>query len=196
MLAMQYTITLPADYDMAVIRKRIEEKGHLLDRLPGLGLKAYLVRERGVNGPVNQYAPFYLWTQGSAMSRFLWEGGGFQGIVTDFGRPPVRQWVGAGFALGQASGELPGSATITRESLPPDVLPQDALTGAKADLASRSQRAGVHCSAVAVDPCRWELVHFTLWAGNTAPQSPVGLRFQVLHLSSPSICDLQRAGLS
>ena len=31
MIAMQYTIALPADYDMAIIRRRIAAKGHLLD---------------------------------------------------------------------------------------------------------------------------------------------------------------------
>ncbi|GGO10638.1 hypothetical protein GCM10010116_21330 [Microbispora rosea subsp. aerata] len=36
-------------------------RGHALDDRAGLGLKAYLIRERGVAGsPVNQYAPFYL----------------------------------------------------------------------------------------------------------------------------------------
>ena len=61
MHAMQYRLTLPADYDMEIIRRRVARKGHLLDDWEGLGLKAYLVRERGVHGsPVNQYAPFYL----------------------------------------------------------------------------------------------------------------------------------------
>lgn len=60
MLAMRYAITLPADYDMGIIHDRVATKGPLLDDFPGLGVKAYLVRERGEHGsPVNQYAPFY-----------------------------------------------------------------------------------------------------------------------------------------
>lgn len=47
MQAMEYEITLPADYDMEIIRNRIATRGHLMDAYPGLGLKAYLVRERG-----------------------------------------------------------------------------------------------------------------------------------------------------
>ena len=35
MHAMQYEITLPADYDMEIIRKRVATKGHLLDDFPG-----------------------------------------------------------------------------------------------------------------------------------------------------------------
>ena len=36
MFAMQYSITLPADYDMAIIRHRVAAKGHLLDDFPSL----------------------------------------------------------------------------------------------------------------------------------------------------------------
>jgi hypothetical protein len=36
MLAMQYSFTLPADYDMAIIYNRIREKGHLLDDFPNV----------------------------------------------------------------------------------------------------------------------------------------------------------------
>lgn len=61
MYAMQYDIALPAGYDMTIIRERVATRGHALDDRAGLGLKAYLIRERGVAGsPVNQYAPFYL----------------------------------------------------------------------------------------------------------------------------------------
>ena len=31
MIAMQYTFTLPADYDMGIIEKRIADNGHLMD---------------------------------------------------------------------------------------------------------------------------------------------------------------------
>jgi hypothetical protein len=36
MIAMQYSLVLPADYDMAIIGRRIAERGHLTDGLPGL----------------------------------------------------------------------------------------------------------------------------------------------------------------
>ena len=41
MLAMQYRISLPADYDMAVIRDRVARNGQVLDDYEGLGQKAY-----------------------------------------------------------------------------------------------------------------------------------------------------------
>lgn len=58
MHAMQYELTLPADYDTGIVRARVARVGHLLDDWTGLGVKAYLLRERGVHGsPVSQYAP-------------------------------------------------------------------------------------------------------------------------------------------
>lgn len=71
MHAMQYEITLPADYDMGIVHERVAARGRLLDAFPGLGLKAYLVRERGADSPVNQYAPFYLWVTPEGMNSFL-----------------------------------------------------------------------------------------------------------------------------
>jgi hypothetical protein len=56
---MQYEITLPADYDMGIIHKRVETRGRLTDGFAGLGFKAYLVRTVD-SSPVNQYAPFYV----------------------------------------------------------------------------------------------------------------------------------------
>jgi len=58
MFAMQYEINLPADYDMGIIRHRAETRGSTLDAFPGLGLKAYLIRERGkARSQINQYGP-------------------------------------------------------------------------------------------------------------------------------------------
>jgi hypothetical protein len=34
MYAMQYEITLPADYEMGIIRRRVEVMGHVTGRLP------------------------------------------------------------------------------------------------------------------------------------------------------------------
>ncbi|MFD4655368.1 DUF4865 family protein [Kitasatospora sp. NPDC058444] len=208
MHAMQYEITLPADYDMGIIRKRVADKGHLLDAYPGLGLKAYLVRERGRQGsPVNQYAPFYLWRTAEGMNSFLW-GPGFRGLSADFGRPAVRHWLGAGLAHG-ASGASSASApasvlvsatapasvtaepapgpptTATRETvrLPESADPAEAVERALADLPAHP---ALHTAAVAVDPSRWELLRFALWHG-PAPEGEPGVRYRVLHLSHPEL---------
>src|ERR1700712_1556022 len=100
MLATQYEIPLPTDYDMGIIRRRVADRGHLLDEYPGLTLKAYLVQDVGSGAQQNSYAPFYLWADTGATASFFWGGGGFSGIVRDFGRPRVSTWVGADFRHG------------------------------------------------------------------------------------------------
>ncbi|MEV7778523.1 DUF4865 family protein [Kitasatospora sp. NPDC088351] len=192
MHAMQYEITLPADYDMGIIRKRVADKGHLLDDYPGLGLKAYLVRERGRRGaasrpetgggsPVNQYAPFYLWRTPEGMNSFLW-GPGFRGVSADFGRPAVRHWLGAGLRRGTSTGS-PAAATRRIERLPEDADPAEAVERA---LAGLPDHPGLHTAAVAVDPARWELLRIALWHGD-APEDEPGVHYRVLHLCRPEL---------
>ncbi|WP_316524914.1 DUF4865 family protein [Kitasatospora brasiliensis] len=198
MHAMQYEITLPADYDMGIVRKRVADKGHLLDAYPGLGLKAYLVRERGREGsPVNQYAPFYLWRTTEGMNSFLW-GPGFRALSADFGRPAVHHWLGAGLAHGaraagaeaavtEAAGveatEPPTTATRETVRLPESADPAEAVEQALAELPAHPT---LHTAAVAVDPSRWELLRLALWHG-PAPEEAPGVRYRVLHLSRPEL---------
>lgn len=184
MYAMRYEITLPADYDMEIIRERVRARASALDSFPGLGLKAYLIRERNGSGGVNQYAPFYLWSDVGAMGEFLWGGGGFRGIVESFGRPRVDHWAGVVFLVGPAVGFPPCAATIERRLLPAHTDPEEDVRAAVEHAHRRALLPEVHSTAVAVDPVRWELVEFSLWssagAGTHADES-----YEVLHLSTP-----------
>ncbi|MGA4847371.1 DUF4865 family protein [Streptomyces sp. G5(2025)] len=183
MHAMQYEITLPADYDMGVIRHRVASKGHLLDAFAGLGFKAYLMRERGRDGsPVNQYAPFYLWNTAAGMNSFLW-GPGFQGLSDDFGRPVVQHWPVLAYEDQAAPGITARAAVRRRQSIPEAArLPQlaDELAEAARQLTGTK---GALSALTAVDPRTWEAVHFSLWE-HDAPDG-LGDVFQVLHLSTP-----------
>ncbi|MFG2630985.1 DUF4865 family protein [Streptomyces sp. NPDC048473] len=182
MHATQYEITLPADYDMGIIRNRVATKGHFLDTFPGLGIKAYLIRERGEHSPVNQYAPFYLWATPEGMNSFLW-GPGFQGIVQDFGRPEVQHWAGLAYEEGPASAALPRTATRHRAAVAASVAPADAVEAALDESRRLARTPGAVATALAVDPRHWELLHFTLWE-HDASEAP-GDRYEVLHLSAP-----------
>jgi len=173
MQAMQYEITLPADYDMGIIRERVATKGSLLDAWPGLGLKAYCVRERADGSPVNQYSPFYLWRTVEGMNAFLW-GEGFRGLCEAFGRPVVQQWTGLAFQRGPAR-----SATRARKVTRP-VTPSDIPDA----VASLRVEDGVHSVALAVDTRGWELVEFTLYEDNPAAE------YSVRHLSVPELDQL------
>ncbi|MEU0411973.1 DUF4865 family protein [Streptomyces griseorubiginosus] len=183
MHAMQYELTLPADYDMTVVRARVARIGHLLDDWEGLGFKTYLIRERGVNGsPVNQYAPFYLWNTTEGMNTFLW-GGAFQGLSDDFGRPSVRQWTGLSYEEGGAVGSPARSAVRMRRPVPEGGELAQVMADAVGETERLAGEDGAVCAAVAVDTARWELVHFSLWA-HELPEAD-GDVFEVLHVSAP-----------
>ncbi|ATY16261.1 DUF4865 domain-containing protein [Amycolatopsis sp. AA4] len=169
MYAMQYEIDLPAGYD---IEHRVATRGHRTDEFPGLGLKAYLVRD-------NQYAPFYLWADTAGMSRFLWGGGGFEGIVQDFGRPPVRHWTGARCLAGPARASTPKFATKRVGQFPEDF---------DRELEQLARNPAVHTTALVIDPRSWESVRFTLWTA--APTEDADVQYRVLHLSRPNIDQL------
>ncbi|MCP3804611.1 DUF4865 family protein [Allokutzneria sp. A3M-2-11 16] len=182
MYAKQYEITLPADYDMTIIRRRVADNGHLLDDRAGLGLKAYLIRERGVDGsPVNQYAPFYLWNDTGAMAHFLVGGGGFQNIVRDFGRPAALHWTGIACHAGPARADFPRVATRTLTPFPAD------LEAVQREIEELSRHENVHTAALAFDPHHWQLMRFVLWKDNPEPGAE---RYEVLHLSAPGLKDL------
>ncbi|GHF07929.1 DUF4865 domain-containing protein [Amycolatopsis deserti] len=177
MYAKQYEISLPADYDMGLIRKRVAERGHALDDRAGLGLKAYLVRE----GP-NQYAPFYLWRDTGRMAEFLVGGGGFHNIVRDFGRPVVRHWTGLAFEPGPAFGTVPRRASRLITPIA-EGDPASAVEEALAGLPVIARGTGVHSVALALDPHHWQLVWFVLGEHDGEATE----RYEVLHLSAPEL---------
>ncbi|MEU6903889.1 DUF4865 family protein [Streptomyces coeruleorubidus] len=188
MHAMQYELTLPADYDMGVIRDRVARLGHLLDDWDGLAVKAYLIRERGLRGsPVDQYAPFYLWNTVEGMNAFLW-GGGFQGLSDDFGRPSVRQWTGLAYEEG--GGSHARFAVRRRQPVPASAPLAEAVGDAVREVRRLAAEDGALLAAAAVDTSRWELVHFSLWEHDT-PKAD-GDVFEVLHLSAPDLDRLPR----
>jgi hypothetical protein len=190
MFAIQYEVPLPADYDMKLIRERVAVKGPLLDALPGLGLKAYLIRERGEHGsPANMYGPFYLWATVSGMNNFLW-GGGFRNFCDAFGRPAVQHWTGIAFAPGPARAVAARVATRRIEAIPPDADPSDIIKPAIDVLRQRATNPLVHSTALAIDTKQWELVHFTMWEDHSAPTDVAELRYEVLHASTPHLNDI------
>lgn len=184
MFIMNYQLTLPRVHDMNLIRERIATIGSRFDTIPGLGAKAFLVREQGVNGsPVNQYAPFYLWTDEDAAAHFLWRGPEFDGVVGAYGRPIVQTWVGGGYARGPALAETPTWAVRSVTRLPADVPPAATAAAASIALEGRTGEAGLHSAAFGIDPRTWELLSFSMHT--TKPDPGAGELYEIGHLSAP-----------
>jgi hypothetical protein len=202
MYAMQYPIALPADYDMEIIRKRVAAASSTLDDRAGLGFKAYLLRERGVAAsPVNEYAPFYVWRDTTAMADFLLRGGGFQNIIRSFGRVPVQNWLGLAVLPGPARSERAAVATRRLSPVPADQAAGRDGLGLK-ELTDREVEAlrelaahpDVHTAVLAVDPGSWQSVRLVLWRDGAGPTDGVEAteRYEVLHVSAP---ELDRLGV-
>ncbi len=188
MIAAQYEITLPTDYDMGIIRRRVAERGSALDDRAGLGLKAYLVRDVADGSPVNAYAPFYLWSDPAALAAFHWGGQGFAGIVRDFGRPTVRTWIGGWFTRGDDVDTAPTHAVIqlVRFAAESDPETEAAALERLADEAAANEHT--HSVAWAVDPTRWDAVVLRL--ATEAPTTETGTVYRVEHLSAPGLTEL------
>src|SRR5262249_37401580 len=61
------------------------------------------------------------------------------------------------------------------------------LASAVDEAEKRADFPSVYCTAVAVDPYHWSLLHFTLW---TDSWTLGGVRWEVLHLSTPQLDNL------
>ncbi|HEY9132629.1 MAG TPA: DUF4865 family protein [Dyella sp.] len=185
MIAMQYSFVLPADYDMAIIRRRIVEKGSMTDDFPHLAFKAYLSSERGdaaLPSLENLYAPFYLWRNEKGMNTFL-GGPGFAALCQAFGRPSVRLW-----PVWQASlnPELTEARYATRELLAiPSGADLDAWRQRERELALQDARHGAAAAVTAYEPAGWTAVRFRLWR-EKPPVAIDGQIYAVGHMSVPA----------
>jgi hypothetical protein len=180
-IALQYSFTLPADYDMAIVRQRIADKGHLLDHFDGLLLKTYLHAERGEASEENLYAPFYVWRDSAAMQRFLGSTG-FANLVKAFGWPSIRVWpVWDAYLTPEARHAR--FATREIQAIAPYTA-LDVLRDEQRTLLQRDIERGAVAAVSAFEPTTWTRVSFRLW-DDTLPAHPAGQRYQVGHVSQP-----------
>lgn len=179
MLAMQYSIQLPTNYDTALIHQRVDARSKLFDKLPGLLHKSFLLDE-----PDKLYAPFYIWESVSQAQQFLLDDL-FKGVIESFNRPRVRTWT----VISQGHGNRKLTPTYgVREA---DIIaPEDHLDKlAQAEKTAQYdllQHPDLYFHAVALDPERWELIRYSLWKDEASAQKPDAdciQTYEVLHVS-------------
>lgn len=181
MLAMQYSIQLPLNYDAAAIRQRVDHRSKLFDDHEGLLHKSFLFNEED-----KIYAPFYVWKDVSEARQFLLDDL-FQGVVATFNRHRVRNWLVMHMAYGNRSLK-PSFARREVDILPPEqplgaYVEQDRI--AQQEL---TQDPNLYMHVLAVDTDRWEVMHFSLWKDKSSaakPGSDSFLTYEVLHVSEP-----------
>lgn len=90
MIATQYKIILPTDYDMNIIKDRVKINGYKTDGFEGLKFKLYLITEKGQNNNLqNSYAPLYIWKDSEGLNKFLFDGF-YDNIINSFGWQQVN----------------------------------------------------------------------------------------------------------
>lgn len=188
MTAMQYSFTLPADYDMAIIDRRIREKGPLLDNLPGLKFKAYLTARKGdaaTGSRDNFYAPFYVWNNDEGLSDFL-TGPGFSAVTESFGWPQVKTWVSW---RADMSPDVRKARFATKEIIQTDpYAPLAEIRRQESEEAAREVASGEALASVAsFEPTSWTRVRFRLLADLPKDGLRPGVQaYNVGHLSVPN----------
>lgn len=183
MLAMQYTIELPVNFDESLVRKRVNERSKLFDILPGLAHKSFLFhRDEHI------YAPFYIWQNHAAARDFLLNDL-FKGVIETFTRPRVRTWSVLDMAYGNKTLQ-PKFAVREVDIIAADEnlqTIQQKEINAQAELL---QNPNLHFHAIALDADRWELVRYSLWKDEQTAEKPAAdciQTYEILHVSEPGL---------
>jgi hypothetical protein len=181
MLAMQYSIPLPLNYDAALIRDRVSRRRAVFDDHAGLVHKSFIYSEED-----HLYAPFYLWKDVTEAKNFLLDDL-FRGVVETFSRHRVRSWL----VLSHAHGNRALKPAYARREIDP--IPQDLPLAAFAAQECEKQATlladpNLYMHLVALDADRWEVMHYSLWASPAAAPKAASDCVQdygVLHVSEP-----------
>lgn len=183
MLTMQYNITLPSDYDMGIIRNRVQDSGSKTDGFQDLKMKAYLIAEKGkYSNYENQYAPFYLWDKAEGMNLFLL-GGPFNNIINSFGRPMVNNWI----VLYEHVRKSSAAQYAVIQTVPiPDSKNVSLLLGSEEETFTKQiADASTTAYIVAYNPRTWELCYYHMSMDLSSLQGAAqgSLIYDVHHIS-------------
>ncbi len=181
MLAMQYSIQLPGNYDASLIRERVYARKSLFDAHEGLVHKSFLYNEKD-----NIYAPFYVWENVSEAQKFLLNDL-FKGVIDTFSRCRVRSWFVMHHAYGNRALQ-PAYAVREVDVIAPEEPLDRFLAHEKEAQGALLENPNLYMQLVALDAERWEIIRFSLWKDKESAIKPVSdayLNYEVLHVSEP-----------
>lgn len=182
MLAMQYSIQLPPNFDAQKVRERVSERRGLFDGHGGLVHKSFLFNEKD-----HIYAPFYVWADLEKARNFLLDDL-FHGVSEAFSRHRVRSW----FVLEMQCGDktiIPQFARREIDSIPAEEKLDGFVKQERSALQKICPLPGLYMQVLALDADRWEIVRFSLWADEATAPKPRGdcvQTYDVLHISEPA----------
>lgn len=157
MLAMQYSVRLPKEYDADKVSERVSIRGPMFAGYPGLAHKFYLY-----DRDAHVYAPLYIWENGQAAQNFLMNSL-FGDVVQDFGRPRVRSWQILDFGYGP-SHNSPEYMVAEVDKVDHD-QPLKTLKQTETEKHLETLEVeGLFAHMTLLDPDRWEITRCSLWS--------------------------------
>jgi len=177
MIASQYRITLPADYDMDIIRKRVRDNGYKTDGFEGLKFKLYLITENGkYNNLQNSYSPLYLWKDHEGLNKFLFEGF-YDNILKSFG----WQNVNIGVLLMDTTTQRIQDAKFLFE-VAGDIEPKESLINFKAKIIDEIPIIDAEY-VIVYNPDKWKYHVFYFIDDLEKVRTEKGMIYTILHIS-------------
>lgn len=174
MIAMQYKVKLPNDYDMNIIRKRVMDNGHKTDGFEDLLFKAYLIDENPTNSNSLEYSPLYIWKNNNGMNKFIFEGF-FDNILKSFG----WQNINIGIPLMIDLSENFSKSTYLIEHYH-DIQPTENLTAP-----SFSSYFSNYTGRVLIyNPDKWKWVEFYFYTEKPLLSDVNNRLYEILHIST------------
>ncbi|MGY4155596.1 hypothetical protein ACVINW_001438 [Bradyrhizobium sp. USDA 4461] len=113
MIVVHYASRLPADQDLGALRRWLQERGTVWDKVPELYFKAFLLREAGRFGAIaNNFSSLYLWQQDAAFRDWLVRGG-YKTVTDVIGRAEIETF----FALDAFRGKAREPRFLYRDDI-------------------------------------------------------------------------------
>jgi hypothetical protein len=182
MIATQYKITLPSDYDMNIIKDRVRNNGHKTDGFDDLKFKIYLVTEKGVNNnSQNSYCPLYLWKGSDGLNKFLFNGF-YDNILNSFGWQRVNVGIPLIDTTTSKIKENKYLFQITRE-----IQPQESLNNLKDKIGEAIPTIDHTEYIVIYNPDKWEYNVFYFLSDLSKLKEMSGVIYTIHHISQEEL---------
>lgn len=182
MIATQYEIILPSDYDMNIINDRVRNNGHKTDGFDDLKFKLYLVTEKGKNNNLqNSYSPLYLWKGSNGLNKFLFNGF-YDNIITSFGWQRVNVGIPLIDTTSAKIKENKYLFRITRE-----IQPQQSLNGLKETIRENIPVIDNSEYIVIYNPEKWKYEVFYFLNNLRSLKEFKGVIYNILHVSQEEL---------
>lgn len=178
MIATQYKIILPSNYDMNIIKDRVKNNGHKTDGFEDLKIKLYLITEKGENNNLqNSYCPLYIWKDSKGLNKFLFDGF-YDNIITSFGWQKVNVGIPLIDTTTHDFKNIKYIFEVTKE-----IKPQESLKNLKGEIEKDMPKLYDVEYVVIYNPDKWKYSILYFIEDLSKVKAEKGIIYNVLHIS-------------